>query len=155
MDWVKEMKPKIISKFELKTYLFSSQEKQKMTNESLTQRLIDLNEEIGNMEQQGSVATDYFTNLLSEELIFRRASGKVDNKDKFIEKLQEPSPFTSRHAEDVVIELIDDRHALVNLIVTTKKADGSKQRFRNIRLFSHSGENFILEFWYNYELTSL
>jgi lipoprotein NlpI len=124
-------------------------------NESLTQKLIELNTKIVNMEQKGSAATDYFTNLLSEELIFRRASGKVDNKDKFIEKLQEPSPFISRHAEDVVVELIDDRHALVRLIVTTTKADGSKQRFRNIRSFSRSGENFILEFWYNYELTGL
>jgi lipoprotein NlpI len=124
-------------------------------NESLTQKLIDLNTEIGNKEQQGSAATVYFANLLSDELIFRRASGKVDNKDKFIEKLKEPSPFISRHAEDVVVELIDDTCALVRLIVTTKKADGSKQRFRNIRMFSRSGENFILEFWYNYELTGL
>jgi hypothetical protein len=124
-------------------------------NEYLTQKLIALNEEIGNMEQQGSAATDYFTNLLADELIFRRANGKVDNKDKFIEKLQEPSPFISRHAEDIVVELIDDRHALVRLIVTTTKADGSKQSFRNIRSFSRSGEDFILEFWYNYELTSL
>lgn len=124
-------------------------------NESLTQKLIDLNKEIVNMEQQGSAATNYFTDLLSDELIFRRASGKVDNKDKFIEKLKEPSPFISRHAEDIVVELIDDTRALVRLIVATTKVDGSKQRFRNIRMFSHSGENFILEFWYNYELTGL
>jgi lipoprotein NlpI len=124
-------------------------------NEPLIQKLIDLNTEISNMEQQGSAATNYFTNLLSDELIFRRASGKVDNKDKFIEKLKEPIPFISRHAEDVVVELIDDTRALVRLIVTTKKADGSKQRFRNIRMFSRSGENFILEFWYNYEITGL
>jgi hypothetical protein len=124
-------------------------------NESSTQKLIDLNKEIANMEQQGSAATNYFTNLLSDELIFRRASGKVDKKSDFIEKLQVPNPFISRHAEDVVIELINDRRALVRLIVTTTKADGSKQRFRNIRSFSRSGEDFILEFWYNYELTGL
>jgi hypothetical protein len=124
-------------------------------NESLTKKLIDLNTEISNMEQQGSAATDDFKKLLADELIFRRASGKVDNKSDFLKTFQEPSPFRSRDAEDVVVELIDDRRALVRLIVTTTKADGSKQRFRNIRMFSHSGENFILEFWYNYELTGL
>jgi hypothetical protein len=121
-------------------------------NEYLIQKLIALNKEIGNMEQQGSAATDYFTNLLSDELIFRRASGKVDNKDKFIKNLQDPSPFTSRHAEDVVVELIDDRRALVRLIVITTKADGSKQRFHPIAC---SRDRAKTSFWSSGTTTNL
>jgi hypothetical protein len=38
---------------------------------------------------------------------------------------------------------------LVTFIVIGTKKDGSEQRFRNVRFFSRSRENFILEFWYN------
>ncbi len=34
-------------------------------------------------------------------------------------------------------------------------ADGSVGRYRNIRLFSRAGHDWILELWYNYEITSL
>jgi hypothetical protein len=36
-----------------------------------------------------------------------------------------------------------------------KRADGSVGRYRNIRMFSRSEDNWMLELWYNYELTSL
>jgi len=122
--------------------------------ESITQKLILLNTEIGEMEQKGGDATAYFTDLLSEQLIFRRATGKALSKADFIKNLVGGSPFTSRHAENIVVNPIGDR-ILVTLIVIGTKEDGSEQRFRNVRLFSQFDKNFILEFWYNYELTSL
>jgi hypothetical protein len=40
------------------------------------------------------------------------------------------------------------------LIVVGTAADDTEKRYRNIRLFWRNGERFVLEFWYNYELTS-
>lgn len=45
--------------------------------------------------------------------------------------------------------------ALVALIVRTTKADGTENRYRNIHLFSKQGQDWKLELWYNYDLTSL
>ncbi len=120
--------------------------------------LMTLNERIGEMEQKrDEEAHKFFNSHLSDQLIFRRASGKVVGKsgpEGFLESLNKPNPFTSRRAEDISVTLLDDR-ALVTLIVAGTRADGSEGRHRNIRLFSKSSNNWILELWYNYEITSL
>ena len=117
-----------------------------------------LNERIGEMEQkQGEEAREFFNTHLSDQLIFRRASGKVVGKsepDGFMDSFKKPSPFTSRKAEDISVTQLDDR-ALVTLIVVGARADDSVGRYRNIRLFSRSGNNWLLELWYNYEITGL
>lgn len=122
------------------------------------QYLVDLNKRIGEMEQeQGAEAHKFFNAHLSDQLIFRRASGKVVGKSEpegFLDSLKTPSPFTSRVSEDISVALLNNR-ALVTLIVVGTRADGSVGRYRNIRLFSRSGEDWILELWYNYEVTSL
>ena len=41
---------------------------------------------------------------------------------------------------------------MVTLIVEGVKNDDSMHRYRNIRFFTHNGENWILESWYNYEI---
>ena len=119
--------------------------------------LTELNDKIGKMEQQGRDAVRFFDALLSDQLIFRRANGKVVGKagpGGFLDGLTEPNPFTSRDAEDIAVRLVEDR-ALVTLIVIATHNDGSVHRYRNIRLFSRSGDNWILELWYNYDITSL
>jgi Domain of unknown function (DUF4440) len=122
----------------------------------INQKLTELNKEIGEMEQEGADAEDYFKDLLSDNLVFRRASGKVASKNDFLETLKEGSPFSSRQTEDIVVNPMVGDRILVTLIVTTTRKDNEfKQRFCNVRLFSHSGESFILEFWYNYEATDL
>ena len=122
------------------------------------EELKTLNEQIAEMEQQrNDKAIDFFRRHLSDRLIFRRADGSVVGKGGtpeqkgFIEGLDGKSPFTSREAEDIKVTLLDDR-ALVTLIVRTRKADGTKNRYRNIRMFSKQGDNWILELWYNYEI---
>jgi hypothetical protein len=119
--------------------------------------LIELNQRIGQMEQQGEGAKGFFQTHLSDQLVFRRASGKVAGKsgpEGFLEGLKN-NPFTSRVVEDISVSLMDDR-ALVTLIVAgTRKDDASIHRYRNIRLFSPVGDDWILDFWYNYEITSL
>jgi hypothetical protein len=130
-----------------------------ISNDELTkQNLVDLNKKIGEMEQeQGEQAHLFFNAHLSEQLIFRRVSGKTVGKtgpEGFLEGLNKPSPFKSRESEDISVNLLGDR-ALVTLIVRTRKEDGPENRYRNIRLFFRSGDDWILEFWYNYEITSL
>ncbi|SRR2546430_1784055 len=122
-----------------------------------TQGLIELNNKIADMEQkQGPEALEFFKTHLSDQLVFRRASGKVVSKSEpegFLDSVKNPGPFTSRRSEDIAISLLDDR-ALVTLVVVGTRADGSVRRYRNIRLFSRSGKDWVVEFWYNYELTS-
>jgi len=119
--------------------------------------LIELNKQIGEMEQQGVEARTFFDDHLSDQLIFRRASGKVVGKSEpegFVANLKN-NPFSSRRSEDISVTLLNDR-ALVTLIaIGTRADDGSVHRYRNIRLFSRSADRWVLELWYNYELTSL
>jgi hypothetical protein len=114
------------------------------TNNSATiiQQLIELNTQIGEMEQTGAAATSFFDELLADQLIFRRTSGKVIGKhapNSFIESLKAASPFISRRAEDIAVNLVGDR-ALATLIIIGTRADGSVGRYQNIRLFSRNGE---------------
>lgn len=122
------------------------------------QNLVHLNERIGEMEQkQDEEAHKFFNAHLSDQLIFRRVSGRVVGKSEpegFLDSLKKPSAFTSRVSEDISVALLNNR-ALVTLIVVGTRADGSVGRYRNIRLFSRSGDDWILELWYNYEITSL
>ena len=118
--------------------------------------LKDLNEELAVMEQQrDEKANDWFNGLLSDQLKFRRATGSIVDKQTFLKALRDPSPFTLRESEDISIIGLEDDRALVMLVVWTKKADHSENRFRNIRLFSKQKQGWILERWYNYELTNL
>ena len=48
--------------------------------ESTTQSLIALNQQIGAKEQEETKAAGFFEELLSDKLIFRRASGVVVGK---------------------------------------------------------------------------
>jgi hypothetical protein len=110
------------------------------------------------MEQLGDeTAFGFFNNLLSDQLVFRRANGTVTGKAEaggFLDSLKGTSPFTSRGSENIDVAFVDDR-ALVTLIVQTTKADGTKGRYRNIRLFSHQGGDWKLDFRYNYPLATL
>jgi hypothetical protein len=119
--------------------------------------LVALNTRVGEMEQQGAGAVQFFTDLLSDGLVFRRASGKVVGKggpDGFIEGLKN-NPFKSRLAEDIAVHPVGNRVLVTLVVVGTRNDDGSIHRYRNIRLFSHQGSRWVLECWYNYEITGL
>ena len=120
--------------------------------------LQELNRKIAEAENQKDV--QFFTNLLSEKLLFRRANGAVIGKAEFLENLQDlqkPNLFTERVAEsiDVIENPAVPERALVTLIVRTSKADGAKQYFRNIRFFTRIATGWELDAWYNYEITGL
>ena len=100
----------------------------------------------------------FFTGLLSENLLFRRANGEVVGKQKFLDDLQDPNkPKLKRKVEEIQVVPISEAEnkALVTLIVRTIDEKSVKKRYRNIRLFTRIEAEWIMEFWYNYELTSL
>lgn len=110
--------------------------------ESTKNALVELNQQIGQMEQQGEEAKEFFQTHLSDQLIFRRASGKVVGKsgpEGFLEGLKN-NPFTSRVVEDISVRLMDDRALVTLIVVGTRKDDASIHRYRNIRLFFPVGE---------------
>ena len=123
-----------------------------MSDEATKNALIELNKQIVEMEQHGVQAWTFFNNYLSDQLIFRRASGQVVGKSEFLDNLNN-NPFSSKHSEDISVTLLDDRAPLVTLIVVgTRADDGSVHLYRNIRLFSQSAGRWVLELWYNYEI---
>lgn len=127
------------------------------TDELAKNALIELNRRIGQMEQQGEAAQVFFQTHLSDQLIFRRASGKVVGKSGpggFLEGLKN-NPFTSRVSEEISVQLMGDRALVTLIVVGTRADDRSVHRYRNVRLFSRARDNWIMEFWYNYEITSL
>ena len=121
-----------------------------------TEALVDLNRRFAEMEQlAGPEALRFFGAHLSPNLVFRRANGKVVGKfgkEGFLEGLAS-NPFRSRAVEDVSVTQLGDRALVTLIIVGTRKDDGSIHRYRNIRLFSRSADQWILESWYNDEIT--
>jgi hypothetical protein len=129
-----------------------------MTDE---QELRELNIKIAEMEKRRDKdAEDFFREVLSGELIFRRVTGAVQGKSGFVNGLREAYPFVDLKADDIKVGLVDGLHSrvIVTLIIVGRRANGTEGRFRNIRLFSQAADakyKWRLEFWYNYELTSL
>lgn len=120
--------------------------------------LVELNHRIADMEQQGGdAAREFFAPLLSDRLVFRRVSGKTVGKSGaggYLEGLDK-NPFSSRRSEDITVAEIGDRALVTLIIVAVRADDGSVHRYRNIRLFERRTNSWMLEFWYNYEITGL
>ena len=117
-----------------------------------------MNQRVAGMEQQaGTEAVEFFHTLLSDKLIFRRASGKVVGKsgpEGFLEGLKN-NPFKSHVTQDISVNLLEDRALVTLVVVANRKDDDSVHLYRNIRLFSPIGDQWILELWCNYEITGL
>jgi len=123
-----------------------------------TDELVRLNDRIAKMEQQADAdAYGFFSTHLAHNLVFRRASGKVVGKfgdDGFLAGLK-TNPFKSRVPEETAVSFVGERALVTLIIVGTRKDDGSVHRYRNIRVFSRRENLWILECWYNYEITGL
>jgi len=114
-------------------------------------------EQAADEERRREEVRTFFESFLSNELIFRRAGGDVIGKygDKgFLAGLSD-SPFESRDPEDFSVKVLGNRALVTLLVVARRKNDHSVHRYRNIRLFTRSANNWILELWYNYEITGL
>jgi hypothetical protein len=126
-----------------------------MENSELTKKFLQkLNQQIADEEQRGEEASTFFKTHLSDQLIFRRANGKVVGKGKFLEELKN-NPFLTRVAEMIEVNLLEDRALVTLIVIGTRADDGSVRYYRNIRLFTRSADHWLLEFWYNFEVTGL
>lgn len=125
--------------------------------------LVDLNTKISQMEvQRDKEAKLFFKDVLSNEMIFRRTGGTVEGKEQFLKGLKNEYPFKKLTCEDIKVYTVDgiQSRALVALVIvgSPKRKEDIERRFRNIRLFSKDDNTvpkWRLDFWYNYELTSL
>ena len=99
--------------------------------------LVALNQQIAVLEQErGRTAQHFFTNLLSDQLLLRRANGKVIGKADFLQSLQAPSPFTQYNIEQLEIAQLAEGapQAMVTLLMRTEDHYGAARCFRHIRL---------------------
>jgi len=127
-----------------------------MRTMNIEKDLIALTERSVEVEQAGGdEARKCFEKLLSDQLIFRRANGKVVGKAEFLEGFKKAGPFASRSCGIISVTPLNDRALVTLIVVATRVDDGSVHHSRNIRLFSRSGKDWIMELWYNYEIAGL
>lgn len=115
---------------------------------------VALNQQIALMEQiRGRMAQQFFTKVLSDKLLLRRANGKVIGKADFLKCLLTPSPFTRYDLTELEIapQPEAENRLLVTLLTRTEDHYGAARNFRHIRFFIHAAAGWKLEFWYVYE----
>lgn len=116
--------------------------------------LVELNRQLNDAEQRGEDGKPFLTTRLSDSLIFRRANGKVVGKTEVLAGLG-ANPFKTRTIEEIDAHVIADRALVTLIVVGTRKDDGSVHRYRNARFFTRAGGEWLLDAWYNFEVTSL
>ena len=120
-------------------------------------KLIELNMRIGEAEKQRDV--DSLKRVLSDDLIFRRANGKIVNKKEYLESLQDPAnTFDYLYSEDVKPNVYEGV-AVVSLRVRAKGKRGPDRfegTFRNIRIFlkKEEKEEWQCVVWFNTPIKS-
>ena len=99
-----------------------------MNDAAIDPELHGLNVEIGLKETAGD--KPFFRQLLHESFVFSRASGDVDDKKWFLEKLKK-----SDQRETEVLETHLYANRAVVAAVVTMTIDGRPAKFHNLRLF--------------------
>jgi hypothetical protein len=118
----------------------------------IRQALKLLNEEIGRKEQTGEVL--FFDTLLADNFIFRRASGVIMDKQRYLNGLASvtENPFEQL---DTIVETVtlDEGSAVADVLVIAKRKNMERAAaFRNVRVFRREGENWKLVIWVNTKL---
>jgi len=118
-------------------------------NPSIDQELRRLNEEIGIKEQAGEVR--FFDELLTDNFLFRRANGSIVDKRHYCDGLASVAENPYERLDTVVENVtLDEDSGVVNIIVIAKRKTMERAAvFKNVRVFSHEGENWKLIIWVN------
>jgi hypothetical protein len=126
-------------------------------DEQMRQELVTLNQRIDAMEQRRDLeALEFFNQHLADQLVCRRASGIVMGKygqQGFMRALTTPSRFAAVRSEAMDVNLLGTR-ALVTLEVIATSRVGGEHRFCNIRMFSRGADGWLLELWFDYEISA-
>jgi hypothetical protein len=119
------------------------------TASDLEKELIEVNIKIGEAEKTRD--EDYLKRKLADDLIFRRASGKVVNKDQYLADLQDiANTYEYLISEDVKPTLYEGV-AVISLRVRAKgkrRTGPFEGTYRNIRLFLRNKE-WQCVMWFN------
>jgi hypothetical protein len=105
-------------------------------------------------EQRGADGVAFFSDLLDEDLRFRRAGGTVVTRDRFLHDLARPDHRRTRiePVEGPGIQVLGDR-ALVQVVLAVEGRDGDEPVdgvYRNIRVFERDGGGpWALTVWFN------
>lgn len=116
-------------------------------------KLIELNTQIGEAEKRhNDEDVAFLVRVLSDDLIFRRASGQVVRKKEFLWDLIQPeNTFDYLIPEKVEPKVFEDT-AVVSLLVRAKGKRGEtgfEGVFRNTRLFRKREGDWHCMVWFN------
>lgn len=111
--------------------------------------LKNLNIEITAAEDNGD--TKKLETVLSQKLVFRRASGAVVDRDQFLAQVK-VRPKTNTEIES--IKLFGHDRAIVTCIVTMKVKD-KVERYHNLRMFIRETNQWKLLAWANEKLDTI
>ena len=109
---------------------------------SVERELRDLNVEIGSKETVGDRA--FFRRLLHEAFVFLRASGDVDDKKWFLEKLKKSEERDTRVES---IQIYENRAVVTAVVAMTVGEEQAE--FHNIRIFLRTPAGWELFAWAN------
>jgi hypothetical protein len=114
--------------------------------------LIKLNQAFGEAEKKRDAA--FFEKHLSDDLVFRRASGKIVGKAQFLAGLQNPGLIYHRISTEIedVSAANDESSATVKAIVAVEMTNEGKNiagSFANFRIFKNENGVWKLIAWYN------
>jgi hypothetical protein len=109
------------------------------------EKLKELNERIGKAESEGD--EEFLREVLADELVFRRASGKVVTKEEFLAEVQKNK--SERQSKDIKVNLDEERNtALVSLIVRVMESE-----FKNLRVFVRNENEWQCLMWFNTKIS--
>lgn len=117
----------------------------------IKQELIEINKNIGKAELERDKC--FLSKILSEDLQFRRISGKVVTKQIYLNDLESAeNTYDYNHSEDIEVLLTGENTALVSLRVWAK---GKKSNipfdgiYRNTRVFIKQQGEWKCFLWFN------
>jgi uncharacterized protein DUF4440 len=95
----------------------------------------------------------HLEDVISTDLIFRRADKSIVGRAEFLAALTNPSPFVERSTRDLAVVIRGDQ-ALATCVVATRRADGTAGEYRNLRVFLRRDGRWLLAVWFNDDVTS-
>ncbi len=149
-----QIMPLLMRTIDVEGFLFMASLAQTEGAMAMDSELGQLNQEFAVMQQQGGIeAQRFFTKILADKLVFRRANGKVGGKPEFLKSLHFPNPFIDyrlEYLEEIPLTTTKNR-VMVTLLERTCDQYETIRCFHNIRLFMRHKTSWKLEFWYVYE----
>ena len=106
--------------------------------------LVRINEQIGEAEQTAD--EKFLREVLADELVFRKASGKVVTKEEFLADLT--NNRFERESKNIKVTLDEENStALVTLVV-----HALENKFQNLRVFVRREKGWQCLVWFNTKL---